>query len=353
MMNNPKELFIRKLQSKKDELAVKITELHFKHHPELDKKYGEQGREKCREDAVYHLNYLIEALQIDSPELFHHYLEWAYNMLEARNIPIDDLVENIRYIRDVISGEFSADEAKMAISFLESGAEHLEKLEPEKESFLLPDQPLSNEALQYLNFLLSGNRDQAAQIIDQLVEKGTPVVDIYEHIFQATQYEVGALWQRNEITVAHEHYCTAATQLIMSRLYPQIFSGEKNGLKLIACSVASELHEIGIRMVSDFFEMDGWDTYYMGSNMPEAHLLESLREHDANLLAISVTLPIHISRVESIIRNVRDLPEFKDLKIMAGGYPFGIVPNLTEKVGADATAINARQAISKANAMVS
>jgi MerR family transcriptional regulator, light-induced transcriptional regulator len=353
MMNNKQQDFIRKLSVKKVALAVKITDLHFSENPELDKKYGEQGRVKCREDAVYHLDYLIEAIQIDSPELFHHYLEWAWHMLDARNIPMDDLKHNIRYILEVISGEFPEDETEMALSYLESGADYLENLEPDDKSYLLPDQPLSNEANQYLNYLLKGNRDQAARLIDQLVENGTKVADIYENIFQATQYEVGVLWQRNVITIAHEHYCTAATQLIMSRMYPQIFSGEKNGLKLIACSVASELHEMGIRMVSDFFEMDGWDTYYMGSNMPESHLLQSLREHDANLLAISVTLPIHINRVESIIRNVREKPEFRDLRIMAGGYPFGIIPGLTEKVGADATALNARQAISKANEMVS
>ena len=351
-MNEKEQQFIRQLTAKNRELAVKITDLHFKNHPELDKKYGETGRERCREDAVYHLNYLIEALQINSQELFNHYLEWACHMLDARNIPVDDLVNNVHYMKEVISDEFSGDAAGLAISILEKGAEHLENLEPAEETYLIPGNPLVDEAGQYLNHLLSGKRDQAANLIDQLVEKDVSVSDIYEHIFQATQYEVGALWQRNVITVAHEHYCTAATQLIMSRLYPIIFSGKKNGLKLIACSVASELHEIGIRMVSDFFEMDGWDTYYMGSNMPEAHLLQSLREHEADLLAISVTMPIHINRVESIIRTVRDNPDFRNLKIMAGGYPFGIVPDLTKKVGADATAVNARQAISKANAMM-
>jgi len=351
-MYDKKQQLIRQLTAKKSELAEKITDLHFKNQPELDKKYGEKGRKKCREDAIYHLNYLIEALQIDSQELFNHYLEWAFNMLDARNIPIDDLVHNIQYIKEVISREFSADESAMVELFLEKGAEHLENLDPEEETFLVPGNPLVDEAEQYLNHLLIGKRDQAAFLIDQLVEKGVAVEDIYEHIFQATQYEVGVLWQKNKITVAHEHYCTAATQLIISQLYPIIFSGKKNGLKLIACTVASELHEIGIRMVSDFFEMDGWDTYYMGSNLPEEHLIDSLWEHDANLLAISVTLPVHINRVESIIRNVRDNPDFKDLKIMTGGYPFSIIPGLTEKLGADSTALNARQAILKANAMM-
>jgi MerR family transcriptional regulator, light-induced transcriptional regulator len=131
MMNNKQQDFIRKLSVKKVALAVKITDLHFSENPELDKKYGEQGRVKCREDAVYHLDYLIEAIQIDSPELFHHYLEWAWHMLDARNIPMDDLKHNIRYILEVISGEFPEDETEMALSYLESGADYLENLEPD------------------------------------------------------------------------------------------------------------------------------------------------------------------------------------------------------------------------------
>ncbi len=351
-MCDKKKQFISEITAKKYELAAKITDLHFKRHPELDKKYGDLGRKRCREDAVYHLEYLIEAILIDSQELFNHYLEWAFNMLSTRNIPIDDLVQNIQCIREVISGEFSDDASNRALRFLEKGEEHLKNLETDVKTFLIPGNPYVDEARQYLTHLLKGERNLAGDLIDELVNMGVTVAEIYEHVFQVTQYEVGALWQKNEITVAHEHYCTAATQLIMSRLYPIIFSNKKNGRKLIACSVASELHEIGIRMVSDFFEMDGWDTYYMGSNMPELHLLNSIQEHDANLLAISVTMPIHISRAESIIRKVRANPDFGHLKIMAGGYPFSIVPGLAEIIGADATALNARLAISKANAMV-
>ena len=35
--------------------------------------------------------------------------------------------------------------------------------------------------------------------------------------------------QTARISVAQEHYCTASAQLIMSQLYPRIFSTRKNG----------------------------------------------------------------------------------------------------------------------------
>ena len=37
---------------------------------------------------------------------------------------------------------------------------------------------------------------------------------------------------------------------------------------MVATCIGGELHEIGIRMVADFFEMEGWDTYYLGANTP-------------------------------------------------------------------------------------
>lgn len=47
------------------------------------------------------------------------------------------------------------------------------------------------------------------------------------------------------------------------------------------------------------------------------------------------------------------MPDMHELMIMAGGYPFSIIPNLEQKIGADATAQNARIAIQTANQLVS
>ncbi len=74
----------------------------------------------------------------------------------------------------------------------------------------------------------------------------------------------------NQLGVAEEHYCTAATQLIMSQLYPYIFVAvERRGTAVASC-VSGDLHELGARMVCDFLELDGWSTHFFGANMPGA-----------------------------------------------------------------------------------
>lgn len=343
---------VQQLEAHKEELAELVTSMHFERHPELDDRYGEEGRKKCYEDTIYHLDYLEQAIRVDSSELFNNYLSWARTMLQERDIPKSDLVDNIVIVREAIRKVLPDEQAEILVSLINEGLSSLEEDEGEQITFLHADHPLAKEAQTYLDLLLAGKRRKAADLIKGLVDDGTPIKDIYEHIFQKTQYEVGALWQTNQITVAHEHYCTAATQLIMSQLYPQIFALEKSDKRLVACSVADELHEIGIRMVTDFFEMEGWDTHYLGANMPDNHLIQSIKEYNADVLAISVTLPLHISTAKNLIHTVRNDNELGNTKIIVGGYPFNIVPDLWKKIDADGWAESANDAIETANKLI-
>ena len=131
---------------------------------------------------------------------------------------------------------------------------------------------------------MDGDRHSAGKLIIEAVDNGISVKDIYLHVFQSSLYEVGRLWQENKITVAQEHYITAATQLIMSQLYPYISNNEKTGKVLVATSVSRELHEVGVRMVADFFEMDGWKTYYLGANTPTESVIQTIKSKKANLI---------------------------------------------------------------------
>ena len=155
----------------------------------------------------------------------------------------------------------------------------------------------------------------------------------------------------NQVSVAQEHYCTAATQLIMSQLYPHIFATERIGRRLVATCVGGELHEIGIRMVADFFEMEGWDTYYLGANTPTESVVQTVVERSADILGVSATIAFHTSAVADLIANVR-ASEVGDVKILVGGYPFNIAPDLWRQVGADGCARDAQEAVELANRLV-
>ncbi len=55
----------------------------------------------------------------------------------------------------------------------------------------------------------------------------------------------------------------------------------------MAICVGGEVHEIGMRVVVDFFEIAGWDTYQLGVNAPGESVLRNSVEHCADPLLIS------------------------------------------------------------------
>jgi methanogenic corrinoid protein MtbC1 len=335
-----------------EELAKHITQLHFQHNPGLLDRYGAAGKVRCYEDAVFHLNFLAESMTMNLPDMYANYILWTSAMLKSRNIPENDLHDNLDFVQQAIDEILGQEFSAMAKEYIDIAKAKLKDSKEDNFSYITDTNPLKKQVTVYLEYLLKGKRGEATILINELIQKKVSVKDIYQFIFQVSQYEVGRLWQCNKITVAHEHYCTAATQQIMSGLYPHIFSTKRKGKILVACSISGELHELGIRMVSDFFEMDGWDTYYLGANMPDKQLLDSLIEYKADVLALSVTLPTHISKVAAFIKKVREHPDLAELKIMVGGYPFLTTPELWKRVAADAFAQNADQALTRANELV-
>ena len=123
--------------------------------------------------------------------------------------------------------------------------------------------------------------------------------------------------------VADEHYCTASTQLIMSQLYPYIFRSDHYARgTIVAACVSGELHEIGARMLCDLLEMEGWNTIYLGANVPTAGIIGVLRDRQSSVLAVSASMTFHLAAVRELIAAVRaSSPKTQNL---VGGYAFKV-----------------------------
>jgi methanogenic corrinoid protein MtbC1 len=331
-------------------LAEEIVKKQFK-SGEFNRYYGESEFKKYIEDTEYSLSYLFEAIEASSPDLFADYITWEKIFLVNLGIPEKRLKERLEVMEDVIIRNLPPEKSSIAIRYIEEGIDNLPN--PTKDiSFINEDKPLVKLLEQYLKLLLDGDRHTAGKMIVEAVDNGISVKDIYLHVFQSSLYEVGRLWQENKITIGQEHYFTAATQLIISQLYPYISNSEKTGKVLVATSVSGELHEVGVRMVSDFFEMDGWKTFYLGANTPTESVIETIISKKADLVLISATISSHISEVIELISTVRRCVDCRNPKIIVGGYPFNIDKDLWKKVGADGQAEDAETAIELADKLV-
>lgn len=320
--------------------------------PEIKALNSETFEEKSIRDTEYTVLYLSNAISVSSQTLFTSYVNWFVELMESINIPVKYLRGSLVCIYDVISKRYD-DSTVMTISpTLDAGIRRVDDYVQMHTEATSDNRPLTPYRQKYIQHLLKGERKRANDLVMDLVSSDYPIQDIYLEIFQESQHEIGKLWKANKITIAEEHYCTAATQLIMGQLYPLIFATPKNDRVFVGTCVGGELHELGVRMVADFFELGGWNTYYLGANTPAKSIIETIVKEDADIVGISVTMTFHIEEVVSLIQQIRSDSRCRNVKILVGGYPFLLDDALWRKIGADGYAKNAREALIVAEQLI-
>lgn len=336
----------------KEIFSDEILERHFGSQPGIKDEYNSYMYQKCREDVIYHLTYLAQAVDIGSLILFSDYIKWVNITLTEYNVKSKHTIYSFQVMKEVLLEKIPEEHHKEIGMYLDEAVRILEEESSEVESFILEKGDYFNLSAAYLDLILKKQRYDAGKLILDAAEKGVPIKDIYLKVFQPVQQEVGRLWQMNKISVAQEHYCTAAAQLIMSQLYSYIFRTEKNGFKLVSACVSGELHEMGIRMLTDLFELEGWDTHYLGANMPNSGIIRFLEDTKPDIVIISATISYHIKHLKSLIECIRENDKISGIKVMVGGYCFNADRTLWKKVGADAYSADFDSAIKKAAELV-
>lgn len=199
---------------------------------------------------------------------------------------------------------------------------------------------------EYLREILAGKRKTALEMIMDAYHGGYPIPGIYMDIFQEALYEIGRLWETNRITVADEHMGTAITQYVMSNLYQHIETADEQRGRLVITGVQGELHQVGANMVADVLEADGWNVLFLGTNVPPDGVIQSIRQHQADLFGISSTMLFNLPRVIQLVEAVRK--EYgHGVRILLGGGAFRALPELPPELGGCTVALNLREALDR------
>ena len=178
----------------------------------------------------------------------------------------------------------------------------------------------------YLSSLLKGNRLYCGEIVGNLLNAEMPVKNLYQALFQRSLYQVGELWESNKISVAAEHVATSVTEGLMNQIYADIISPHRAGKKAVIASAENELHQVGAKMVADIFEMQGWDSFYVGANTPTQELIKFARDIKPDVIGLSFSVYFHAGTLEKMIEAIRE--SFEHVEILIGGQALRRSENL-------------------------
>ena len=213
------------------------------------------------------------------------------------------------------------------------------------------DQILQGLQKKYLQAIKAGDSEEADSLLQDALGQAFSPADIYLFIFQPSAYEIGSLWENSLISVGQEHVASAMIERHMGELHTQFKPRQPQHKKLILGCVDREYHRIGLRMVADFFEMDGWEVRYLGASVPADAFATMVKEFQPDLIGISIEVDYHLPRLAEFQMELKR-QGVGPIPIMVGGLPFIRNPHLVQELGLAFTASNARQAVEKANQLI-
>ncbi|BCY12528.1 B12-binding domain-containing protein [Actinoplanes sp. L3-i22] len=203
----------------------------------------------------------------------------------------------------------------------------------------LSDPDLSAE---YLHLIGDGDEHAATELAVTLLEDGVPAQRIMVDLIGGTQGRVGELWAANEWSVAREHAATAVSERVLAAVAARVPVRPHRGRVALAC-VDGEWHGLPARILGELFRIDGWRVDFLGASVPGPHLITHLHQTGPDAVALSCMIPTRLPRAHAAITACRAA----GVPVIAGGRGFGPGGRWAERLGADAWAGTAEEAITR------
>jgi methanogenic corrinoid protein MtbC1 len=148
------------------------------------------------------------------------------------------------------------------------------------------------------------------------------LAELYQQVIAPAMYEVGLLWQKGAITVADEHLATALTNRVLAALRSPALVDEALGRdpkqpRAMLAAVEGEQHALGLRMAADLLEDAGYQTVYLGADVPTEALLQAIEALSPDMVGLSATMPESQQVLEYAVARIRQ--EHPDLRLLLGG----------------------------------
>lgn len=176
-------------------------------------------------------------------------------------------------------------------------------------------------------------------ILDKLQNNEIDVIDLYCNILTPVLNQMECKLDETHLCIWKEHVRTAIVRTIVECCYPYVIKKKREldylekGIAVILCP-PEEYHDLGARMVADFFTICGFQSIFVGSNTPYQDFYNAISIIHPKLVAISVSNYYNLVATKKIIKEIKAAKDYP-LSVVVGGNAFNKEKDKYKLVGAD------------------
>jgi len=205
-----------------------------------------------------------------------------------------------------------------------------------------------------VNLVLGHELPAATGFVEGLRLEGASAESLCLDLLAPTARQLGEMWEQDLCHFTDVTVALWRLQQVLRELSPD-FRGElarhRAGPRALLVPVVGEQHTFGLAMVVDFFRSARWNVW-SGVVKSNADLASMVRRESFAVVGFSVACGDRLEAVAACIRAVRRASCNPAVGIMVGGPMFNAHPEFAVLVGADATAVDGRQAVLQAEALL-
>ncbi len=201
------------------------------------------------------------------------------------------------------------------------------------------------------NLVLEQNGPGALAFVMALHGRGASPEALLLDLLAPTARALGDMWEDDLCDFTQVTIGLWRLQSALRALAPATLPPAKTAPRIALVPLPGDPHTFGLDMVHAFFCGAGWNAW-TGAVESSAELRQLVEARSLDVLGFSLACDERLDDVRREIASVRRASCNPAIAIMVGGPGFTANPSLAAAVGADATAHDARDAVTQATALL-
>jgi len=193
--------------------------------------------------------------------------------------------------------------------------------------------------------------EEALKIVEEKLNASEDPFKILEDVRLGMEI-VGNRFAKNEYFISDLLYAGEILRAVTEKIKPKLATtkeAERLG-KVIIGSVAGDIHDIGKNIVVFMLEVNGFEVYDLGVDIPPEKFVETIKETGAPIVGLSGFLALAFDAMKETVQAIKDAGLRDKVKIMIGGGQ--ITEDIRKYTGADAYGKDAMEGVSLAKKWV-
>lgn len=183
--------------------------------------------------------------------------------------------------------------------------------------------------------LVSGDRAQVRQIVQETVDQGVPAQALLMELYWPVHNLFEKLHRADQMNLVNYNMGTRMLRMLVDQAAGRLEHARRNGQTIFATCGKAEGEELACQMACDMMESAGFEVTFTGGGIPADEVLAQVQERRPDFLVLFASAASDLPGIRSIVDTLREINAVPDTKIAVGGGVFNRAEGLAEEIGID------------------